>query len=71
MTSKEIFTAIQAAVRDLMNLGVCSIHTNIAAPFADAISAMGICICGGALDMNTMQKWFYLENKENDYKIQK
>lgn len=69
MTTKEILSAISSAASELMRLKFCSIDVSIAEPFANAISAMGICICGGALDMSTNQKWFYLDNNHNDNKI--
>lgn len=69
MTTSEILHAISVAASELERLYVCSIGASIAEPFAQAISAMGICICGGAYDMDTNQKWFYLDNKHKDYKI--
>lgn len=41
----------------------------LAEQFAQAISAMGLCICGGILDTDNHLKYFYLDNKHNDYKI--
>lgn len=62
METKEILAAIASAITDLMNTKHCSIDMSIAVPFAHALSSMGICICGGAYDEETNQKWFYLEN---------
>lgn len=69
MKTQDILQAISSAINELKCTKVCSIDVSIASQFAHAISAMGLCICGGAYDMDTNRKWFYLDNKHNDYKI--
>ena len=69
MTTNEILSQVSNAIDQLMRDKTCSIDIDLAEPFANAISAMGICICGGLLDTDNHLKWFYLDNKHNDYKI--
>ena len=69
MTTNEILSQVSSAIDELLRTKTCSIDMALAEQFAQAISAMGLCICDGLLDTDNHLKYFYLDNKHNDYKI--
>lgn len=61
MENKNILKIISDALSELFRLGVCSIDETYSIRFSNVVQALDVRVGGGAYDMDTNTRWFYLD----------